>query len=254
VIIRTPPRSPEESFLLHHLRKDLGKLMQEKPGELPASFERYLEAVAVHSGYRLEAARAHLEAGIEQVASELLEARVWDEKTSRDAARELARESHGARTMVDLFAVYRRTVSDMSEAMKHPTPAHHDRSLQRAVAHIQRHFAEPLRRATLAKLAGFAPNYFSELFKRREGMSCESYLRKLRIDRAKQLLTSTDLGLQRVAELSGLGTRFHLSRVFRKSLGTTPLEWRRRTSIQLVNGKQSLGHRTVRSRRVPSHE
>jgi len=117
-------------------------------------------------------------------------------------------------------------VLEMSEAVKHPSAAHRDRSLQRAVAHIQRHFTEPLRRTTLARLAGFAPNYFSELFKKREGMSCESYLRKLRIDRAKQLLHSTDLGLQRVAELSGLGTRFHLGRVFRKSVGIPPLEWK----------------------------
>ena len=84
--------------------------------------------------------------------------------------------------VVELFAVYRRAVLEMCEAVKHPTAAHRDRSLQRAVAHIQRHFTEPLRRATLARLAGFAPNYFSELFKKREGMSCESYLRNLRLD------------------------------------------------------------------------
>jgi AraC-like DNA-binding protein len=250
-IVRTAPRSAEDSFPLYHLRKELGSLVQERPGELPARFERYLEAVAVHSGYRLEAARAHLEAGVEHVASELLEAGAWDEKTSRDAIRELLRESHVARTVVDLFAVYRRTILDMSEAIKHPTPAHHDRSLQRAVAHIQRHFAEPLRRSTLARLTGFAPNYFSELFKKREGMSCERYLRKLRLDRAKQLLTSTDLGLQRIAELSGLGTRFHLGRVFRKTVGSTPLEWRRQKRVQSVNRKQSIGQPSAR--RLPVH-
>lgn len=251
-IVRTAPRSAEESFPLYHLRKELGQLVQERPGELPARFERYLEAVAVHCGYRLEAARAHLEAGVEHVASELLEARAWDEKTSRDAIRELSRESHVARTVVDLFAVYRRAILEMVETIKHPIPAHHDRSLQRAVAHIQRHFTEPLRRSTLARLAGFAPNYFSELFKKREGMSCERYLRKLRVDRAKQLLTSTDLGLQRVAELSGLGTRFHLGRVFRKNVGTTPLEWRQRTYVHSGNVKRSISQQTARRRSVHS--
>jgi AraC-like DNA-binding protein len=247
---RTSPRSADPTFPLYHLRNELGKLAQERPADLPARFERYLEAVAVHSGYRLDAARAHLEAGVEQVASELLEGRAWDEKTFRDAAGELSRESHGARTVAELFAVYRRAISDMAEAARHPTPALHDRSLQRALLHIQRHFTESLRRTTVARLAGFAPNYFSELFKRREGMSFERYLRKLRLDRAKQLLVSTELDLQRVAELSGLGTRFHLGRVFRKTLGLTPVDWRKRNTVQSVNRKRSIGHRTKRSRRL----
>jgi AraC-like DNA-binding protein len=249
-VVRTPPRSAEQSFPLYHLRKELGRLAQERPEELPARFDRYLEAVAVHSGYRLDAARAHLEAGIEHIASELLAARAWDQKTSRDAASELTRSSHGARTVAELFAVYRRAVSNMTEAARHPTPAHHDRSLQRALLHIQRNFTQTIRRATLAKLAGFAPNYFSDLFKRREGVSFESYLRKLRLDRAKQLLASTDLDLQRVAELSGMGTRFHLSRIFQRTFGMTPMAWRREASVQSVSRKRSIGHRSTASRRV----
>ena len=39
------PRSTEETFPLYHLRQELGKLAQERPSELPARFERYLDAV-----------------------------------------------------------------------------------------------------------------------------------------------------------------------------------------------------------------
>jgi len=48
---------------LGRLRQELGRLVDEKPQALPARFDRFLEAVAVRCGYRLEPARAHVEAG-----------------------------------------------------------------------------------------------------------------------------------------------------------------------------------------------
>jgi len=76
--------------------------------------------------------------------------------------------------------------------------------------------------STRARIAGFAPNYFSLLFKRREKVTFEHYLRNLRVDRARQLLTTTDLGIQRVAQLCGFGTGQYMARVFKRSLGVTP--------------------------------
>ena len=40
----------------------------------------------------------------------------------------------------------------------------------------------------VARVAGFSPNYFGQLFKRREQMTFEHYVRQLRIERAKQLV------------------------------------------------------------------
>ena len=68
----------------------------------------------------------------------------------------------------------------------------------------------------VSRVAGFAPNYFSALFKQREGMTFERYIRQLRIERAKQLLASTDLDMQRIAQLSGFGTRQYLARMLRR--------------------------------------
>jgi two-component system response regulator YesN len=94
---------------------------------------------------------------------------------------------------------------------------------------MQRHYAEPLRRTAVARLAGFAPDYFARLFKKREGMTFEAYLRTLRVERAKELLANTDLALKRVAQLAGLGTRYHFSRAFKRATGVTPLQWRQRS-------------------------
>jgi iron complex transport system substrate-binding protein len=120
-------------------------------------------------------------------------------------------------------------MSDLSSASARPSLALHERSLRRAVDHMKRHYAEPLRRSALARIAGFSNVYFSELFKQEHGISCERYIQKLRIDRAKVLLVGTDLKLERVAELSGFRTRIYLGHVFRRTVGMTPLEWRRKS-------------------------
>ena len=118
-------------------------------------------------------------------------------------------------------------MADLTEAVHHPALAHQDRRIRRAIAYVERHYSEKLSLATVARVAGFAPNYFSRLFKRREHVTLELFIRRLRIERAKQLLKTTDLEVKRVAQLSGFATQHYFARVFRRATGTTPVGWRR---------------------------
>ena len=77
-------------------------------------------------------------------------------------------------------------------------------------------------------MAGFAPGYFSKLFKRDEGVTFERYLRALRVERARQMLYATRLSVERVRQLAGFRTRSYFNRVFRQSFGTTPIAYRER--------------------------
>ena len=126
----------------------------------------------------------------------------------------LERAAAEARTVSDVFAAYRRAVADMAAAVEKPVEARQDRSLRRAVEYIQQRYSEPLNAPKVASVAGFAPKYFSYLFKRRERMTFEAYLRRVRIERARQLLGNTDLNLARVAELAGFkSAQYFLQRV-----------------------------------------
>jgi AraC-like DNA-binding protein len=212
---------------LRHLRRDLGRGVEERPGELPARFDRYVEAVAAHCGYRMEPIRAHLDVGFERIAQPLIDSGALDEKSLVAMQDGLDRAAKVARTADDLLAAYRVTVADLTKAAKSPVAARHDRSLMRAIEHIHQHYAEPVRLQTLARLSGISPSYFSELFREREGMTFEQYLAGLRIERAKQLLASTDLGVARVARLSGFNSAQYFCRAFRRTEGVSPLGYRR---------------------------
>jgi AraC-like DNA-binding protein len=211
---------------LRRLREQLDGVRDDRSGELGARFDRYLEAVAIHSGHRLDAAAGHVEAGFERLAEPLMRRGALDRKSFGSLCGDLERAAEAARTVQDLFAAYRRAVADVASAMENPTHARQDRSVRRAMDYIHHHFAEPLTLPVVARVAGFAPNYFSRLFAAREKMPFERYVARLRLERAKHLLLNTDLGADRIAELSGYGSPQYFSRAFRAALGVTPLEFR----------------------------
>jgi YesN/AraC family two-component response regulator len=126
----------------------------------------------------------------------------------------------------DLVAAYRRLASDLERSLIGPTSGRQDRGLSRAVAYVREHSAEPLTLVGVARVAGFAPDYFSKLFQRTEGATFTSYLGALRLARAKQMLVSTALSVEQVQKLSGYPTRTHFHRAFKKSVGITPSAYR----------------------------
>ena len=225
--VKDAPQAERGPSPLGELRNELTKLAEQSPKALPPRFERYLEIAAQHCGYRLEPVRVHLEVGFESILGGLLPGGVIEQRNLADLRSSLDRAATEARTVSELFAAYRRAIADVSEAVLHPIVAHRDRSLRRAVAHIHEHYTENLSLARVARVGGFAPNYFSLLFKEREQMTFAHYLRQLRTERAHQLLSTTDLALHRVAQLSGFGTANYMARVFRETSGTSPRAMRK---------------------------
>ncbi|HEV8244465.1 MAG TPA: AraC family transcriptional regulator, partial [Polyangiaceae bacterium] len=211
---------------LGELRQELAELFDRQPDRVPAKFERYLEAVAHGSGFRLEATRVHLQVALERMTLGLRAGEGLEERSLRELLDTLGRTEREAQTINDLFTAYRSAVGDLCAALEQPLPAFHDRSLRRARTYIDRHYTEPLRLQTVARAAGFAPNYFSALFKERERVTFERYLRKLRIRRARQLLSSTPLEVRRVAQLSGFSSATYFCRAFKRDVGVTPAEFR----------------------------
>jgi AraC-like DNA-binding protein len=211
---------------LWHLRRDLGYGIEERPDALAARFERYVEAVAARSGYRMEPLRIHLEVGFQRMAEPLLDNVTLGAQGLVTIREGLSRAATVARTTGELLTAYREAVADLSTAVSSPVVARHEHSLRKALDHIHQHFTEPLRLPHVARLAGLSPKYFSRLFAKREGTTFERYVSRMRIERAKQLLASTDLAVGRVAKLSGFNSVQYFCGAFRRSLEVSPLAYR----------------------------
>ena len=92
---------------------------------------------------------------------------------------------------------------------------------------FERRVAEEVSLSVLAERFHLNPQYISQLFKNEIGVGFLAYLTNIRMEKAKKLLLSTPLSVAEVAERSGYGDYRVFTKVFKKSEGVTPSQYRR---------------------------
>lgn len=101
-----------------------------------------------------------------------------------------------------------------------------DHALMRIMAYIDEHLEEDLSLTRLAELGGFNASYLSRLFKQTCQMNILEYVFRKRIDRAKELLSGSNIMIQEVAVKTGYQSANSFARMFRKATGLSPAEYR----------------------------
>ena len=81
--------------------------------------------------------------------------------------------------------------------------------------------------AEIAGAAHMSPHHFARSFKAATGLSPHQYIIHRRVERAKALLSDTDLTLAQVARAVGFSSDSHLSSHVRRLLGVSPGALRR---------------------------
>jgi transcriptional regulator GlxA family with amidase domain len=100
------------------------------------------------------------------------------------------------------------------------------RGLAETRAWAQGRLDEPVSLAELASHAKVSPRTFTRRFRAETGLSPLRWLLEQRIDLARQLLETTELTMDRVAERSGLGSADSLRMHFVRTEGVTPSAYR----------------------------
>jgi AraC family transcriptional regulator of arabinose operon len=101
----------------------------------------------------------------------------------------------------------------------------------RSIEFMKQHIREPLRIATLAALVNLSRSHYTTLFRRVTGYAPLMYLNHLRMQRAVQLLNTTNLSIKAISSQLGFSDQFYFSRAFSKLHGHSPSEHRRRYSV-----------------------
>ena len=118
--------------------------------------------------------------------------------------------------------------------LSHITP------LESTADRMTRESAAPPLLTELARHCGLSPSHFRYLFQRHFACSPRTYLRRARLQRAKELMVSTGLTLSEIAQQVGFGTVHSLSRAFRSGEGVSPSEYRRCADIRTrVEGRRT---------------
>jgi AraC family transcriptional regulator, arabinose operon regulatory protein len=100
--------------------------------------------------------------------------------------------------------------------------------MAKSIEFMKGHLREPLKVATLAALVNLSRSHYTTSFQRVTGYGPMSYLNHLRMQRAVQLLNTTDLSIKHISDLLGFSDQFYFSRAFRKMHNHSPSEHRRR--------------------------
>jgi AraC family transcriptional activator FtrA len=77
-------------------------------------------------------------------------------------------------------------------------------------------------------------------FRSATGTTPADWITRARLDRARELLESTSLSIDSIAERAGLGTATTLRHHFRRKVGISPVEYRRRFSKTGRSGAQQF--------------
>jgi LacI family transcriptional regulator len=103
-----------------------------------------------------------------------------------------------------------------------------DWEVHQAVRFIREHAGEPITVDEVARQVQVSRRWLERHFRRVLGRAPHEELREARLERAKKLLLETDWALADVALATGLTSAPYLSYVFRRTVGCTPAEFRRR--------------------------
>ncbi|AKJ64383.1 AraC family transcriptional regulator [Kiritimatiella glycovorans] len=105
------------------------------------------------------------------------------------------------------------------------TPASYDQ-INRAVQAIHERYREPIKTRELAGIAGLSTSQFDRRFRKLFGTTPREYLLRVRVNAACRMLEDADRTITDIAMSCGFYDHSHLSRTFRRIMGTAPSKYR----------------------------
>ena len=102
-----------------------------------------------------------------------------------------------------------------------------ERTISSITRYLQEHLSEEISLSVLAEEFHLNPQYISQLFKSEIGVGFLTYLTNIRLKKAKKLLVSSALSVSEVGQQCGYSDYRVFTKVFKKTEGITPSQFRR---------------------------
>ena len=128
--------------------------------------------------------------------------------------------------MLPMMLELTKAVGTEGRAYAHPL-SHH------AITYARSHLSEALDGDSVAEACGVSRKTLCTRFKKETGETFASYVRRLRVERARRLLDTTDHEVAHIAYETGFSSQSHLQTVFKQMTGYTPREWRMREESRI---------------------
>lgn len=139
-------------------------------------------------------------------------------------------EMYGCPSVNELIAIAKKEVDRF---LKHT--AEDKSSLKYKVdmtkEYIEKHYMDDIQVEQMAARLCLSTGYLSMMFKKEIGENIKQYIRNVRMKKAEELLTDTQMSVREVGEKTGLRNMSYFSKCFRQQYGDTPESYRRKKQL-----------------------
>lgn len=98
--------------------------------------------------------------------------------------------------------------------------------VETAKEYIQNNYSRDISLDDVSRTVNISPYYFSKIFKEEIGEGFVEYLTGIRMEKAKELLNTTEYSMKEICSMVGYADPNYFSRSFKKNVGVTPTEYK----------------------------
>ena len=111
---------------------------------------------------------------------------------------------------------------------KNPNNSMQTKKAKSIIEYIQKNYSEDITNEYLSKIFHFHPNYINRIVKESTNFSVHQYVLRVRISKAVSILMQQDISIGEVAYMCGFYDSCHFSKSFKKIMGISPGDFKRR--------------------------
>ena len=133
---------------------------------------------------------------------------------------------YGCSTIQEIIEVTEKNIHQYEEFLDRSMSESRD-EVAAVKNYIYNHYAEDLNLETLAEKVYLSSGYLSFIFKKETGMNLNRFIRVFRMEKAKELLRTTNMKVAMVSEQVGFANSSYFCRSFREYYGSSPESYRK---------------------------
>lgn len=156
------------------------------------------------------------------------------ESRARRAGYSLAIHGLGQLAFVELLRA-QNTPAAQTHGLAHALKLAQNSELRAALELIAKSYDDPLDVPRMARAAHLSPKHFGRKFHAALGLTPMEYLRRFRLNRARDLLAASDETAGAIAHRVGFDDEAHFGRAFKREFGVTPGRFRRSLATEFAD-------------------
>lgn len=149
-----------------------------------------------------------------------------DEYISKDVCYKLPIRANIYLMMTALLRYYCGSKNELDRMIYHNVMR-----LRPIITYISEHYKEKIYIDTLADMITVSADYFTKMFKDSIGKTPIDYINGLRINRAMQMLATTDISVNEISDSLGFSNPNYFHKIFKQYMNASPVSYRKTVKI-----------------------